>query len=654
MRIDLTNYNATPTSKFRIYRSYETFTEDKLPTMLAEVPATATEYLDNTVELNRLVYYRISVVHNQSEVVGPLYTEMKKYYTGPQVDPTRSEPDKILRGNAAIGRYGNLPMEAVYPSSQIPSDFPTLTIIDGVDVDATNVEKCIFDNKILFISDTPIYMGSLEDLYKVGMLFDHGDGDGQARLTTELYASITTKVTQGRLIHANGFTYRPRLITEDEYYHLYVKLFPASYWGDQQECVISNCRAHSSESPIRIPGRIGSVDNPTVRLNGYAGKVDWVSKMPLLLILELVSRSDTAFPDIDGEIKPTLPDDRMMYCGGEIVNNRVHFFGGIPSTSTTGMSATDRHISFDLNGENEQVHAPMPVAVYKQVTWVRDNKIFSFGGVKKIGTTEWSYQELYNDVQVWEDDGTPEGSWTVLTSNVTYGFDSCGTVYYDSGVDKSLILIFGGYDTKQPNITSKYYYADVTTFDGNFEEATSYMGIYSGGAALKVYDGYLMEVGGTRLSNGYTNSARRQKLPLNPPNPLFMSDIVTQGTELPHTKAGRLGMWRDTLFFVTEKSVSIDTEQFFIYQWAPNESRWLRIIVNAPGIGTSTRAQPTAVFNGNRVYVLLSEPWLNVSRESKLLVVDLVDPLEAPLISINEVIPVVDRIYPPFAKVVKP
>jgi len=654
MRIDLTNYNATPTSTFRIYRSYETFTENKLPPLLAEIPATATEYLDNTVELNRLAYYRISVVHNASEIVGPLYITMKKYYTGPQVDPARSEPDTILRGDARAGRYGTLPMAAVYPSSQIPEDFPTLTVIEGVDVDATNVEKCILGDRILFISDEPMYLGSLEDLYNVGMLFNNGDGDGKSRMTTELYDSITTKVQQGKLIHANGFTYRPRLITESEFQQIYTKLYPSSVLGGRQECVIANCIPHTREMILLPTAKVGATGNITGNLNGTMSVTDWVSKRPLLLILELVSRSDSAFPDVDGEIKPTLPEDRMMYCGGELVNGRVHFFGGIYSTFTEGMEATTRHISFDLNGEDEQVHAPMPVGVYKQITWTHNNKIYSFGGVKKIGNTEWSYQELYNDVQVWEDDGTPEGKWTILTSNATYGFDGCGTVYYDSALDKTLILVFGGYTQIQPGVPNRYFYADVDTFDGTFTQAPSYMTGYAGGAALTTYDGYMFEVAGTYAPNGYTNGARRQKLPINPPSALYMQEVVTQGTELPPTKGGKLHTWRDTLLFVTEKSFSTTTEQFFIYQWAPNESRWLQIIVNIPGYGTDRRARGTAVFNGNRVYVLASQPWLNESFVSKLLVIDLIDPLDAPLKSINEITPIVDRLYPPFAKTVKP
>lgn len=652
MRIDLTNYNATPTSTFRIYRSYETFTEDGLPTVLAEIPATEKEYLDNTVELNRLVYYRISVVHNASEIVGPLYTTMKKYYTGPQVNASRSVPDMILRGNAHIGRYGTLPMERVYPSSQIPEDFPTLTIIEGVDVDATPVEKCIFDDRIIFISDTPMYMGSLEDLYLTGMLFGYGDGDGKSRMTTELYDSLTTKVQQGRVVHANGFTYRPRLLTQLEYEQLYVKLYPTSIMGSAQECVIANCTPHNYETIILSSAKVGLTNNTTILLNGQVSRTDWVSKRAVLLVLELVSRADSAFPDPDLVVKPVLPEDRMMMCGGELVNNRVHFFGGIYSTFTTGMSATDRHISFDINGEDEKVHAPMPVGVYSPVTWVHNEKIYSFGGVKKIGTTEYSYQELYDNIQVWEDNGTPEGVWTELTSNVPFAFGSCGTTYYDSGLQQTRIIVIGGFNVMQPNITDNYYSANVETFDGTFESNKSYFSANTGGGAVAPYESNLMWVAPARTSNSLTNNAYRILTPIGQP-PLWprVTSVTTQGTELPVTRKGKLFTWRDTLFFITEASFTNEGPWFYIYQWAPNESRWLQILVDAPELDKSNWWMGTTVTLGKRVFVLVSKPFLNADQVSKLMVIDLIDPVEAPLVPINAIAPIVDRIYPPYAQV---
>lgn len=652
MRIDLTNYNATPTSTIRIYRSYETFTETNLPPFLVEIPATSTEYLDNTVELNRLVYYRTSVIHNASEVVGPLYITMKKYYTGPQVNVERSEPDMILRGDARIGRYGTLTMGQVYPADQIPEDFSTMTLIEGVDPVTMKVEKCIFDDRILFISDSPMYTGSLEDLYNAGMLFSFGDGDGKSRMATTLYDSITTKVQQGKLVHANGFTYRPRLLTQAEYEQLYIKLFPSSVMGETQDCILANCLLHNYESVILSSDKVGLTNNPTIRLNGQTGRTDWVSKRPILMVLELVSRADSAFPDIPADFKPTLPDDRMMMCGGEIVNNRVHFFGGIYSTFTTGMAATTRHISFNLDGEDEQVHAPLPVGVYQPVTWTHNNKIFSFGGVKKIGSTEWSFQEIFSGLQVWEDNGTPEGLWTESDTNVTYGFGSCGTVYFDSGLNQNRIMIIGGYDSEQTGIADNYYSADVTTFDGTFEVNKSYFSRSTGGGSVAPYGPNLMWATPTTMSNGLTSNMYKIQLPVGQP-PLWpkVTQVYTQGSELPASQRGKLFVWRDTLFLITSSSFTNKKPEFYIYQWAPNESRWLQITVSAAGLDTSNWWMGTTAVNNNRIYVLVSLPWLNDTSPSKLMIMDLVDPLDAALQQVNEITPVVDRLYPPYPQV---
>lgn len=649
MRIDLKNYNATPSSTFRIYRSYKSFTEENLPPILAELPATTESYLDNTVELNRLAYYRVSVVHNQSEIVGPLYIEMKKYYTGPQVNLSRSEPDMVIRGNAQVGRYGTLPLTAIYPIDQISTDFPNLQLMPEVDYQSVKVEKCIVDNKILFVPDLPLFQGSLKDLYDAGILTR--TGDGRDDLTAQLYNSITTKVTQGRTIQAMGFTYWVRLLTKTEFQQLYIKLYPRSVQGRGENVSLANCVPHSYASPIKALPQISQTGNPVYSLTSITSTdTDWTTVNPLIIVLELVGRADTAFPNVDGIIKPTT-GERMMYCGGELVNNRVHFFGGLNTIFTAGLEATTTHISFDTDGNDLQVHAPLPFGVFKPVTWTHNNKIYCFGGARKIGNNQWSYQELYNDVQVWEDNGTPEGTWSILPSNVNYGYDSCGTVYYDIGLDKNILIIFGGYESSQPGITSKYYYADVSDFDGNFGVATSHLSIYSGGAALKAYAGNLIEVGGTNIPNGYTNGARQCKLPLSPPNGLYMSGIATQGSELTPTKGGQLGIWRDTLFLNTSVSLVDGVDKYFLYQWAPNESRWLKITVSAAGLALNSRSQATAVFKSNRVYTLISSPWINDTNVSQLLVTDLVDPLETPLRPVNSITQTVGRIYPPFAKV---
>jgi hypothetical protein len=91
--------------------------------------------------------------------------------------------------------------------------------------------------------------------------------------------------------------------------------------------------------------------------------------------------------------------------------------------------------------------------------------------------------------------------------------------------------------------------------------------------------------------------------------------------------------------------------KMYVYQWSPSEMRWLKVTANVPGINLS-QGLGTSAFNGNRIYTLISAPWLNESYESKLVIIDLVDPLEAPLVPINMIRLNVDRIYAPFAQVV--
>lgn len=642
MRIDLTNYNAMPTSVFRIYRSYMQFTADKLPEPLVELPATATEYYDNTVELNRIVYYRISVVHGNVETVGNMYTTVRKYFTGPHVNLTRAEPDMILRGNARCGRYGTMAMANVYPSAQIPEDFPTLTIVPGVDVDATKVEKCIFNDKVLFIPRVPLYIGSLSKLYQAGVLFDAVDGDGASRMTPALYSSIANKVPQGKLVHAKNYTYRIRLLTTEEYNDVYVKLFPSSKLGSTQAVSIGNVQPHTDETiTLNRTTKVAAIDNPTIRLNGQVGKIEWVKDAPLMLILELVNRADSAFPEPEVVIHDARLDANMQFCGGELVNDRVHFFGGITTSIGSNIPARTIHISYDLNGYDKQTHADMPTGVYSPITWVHANKIYCFGGYTVSGSNIIYAGTPYSGVQVWEDDGTPTGKWIVMETNIPYSQGATGTVYFDTEKSVEYILIMGGYPNAIPNTSSMYYYAPTNNFTGEFSNGSAFLGSYTSGGVIKTYDGTLMVAIMNSDPNTYSTTLSSFDLPLNPPNFIYPMQVKTQGSELEPCRGGKMHIWRDTLLlFPTQLNIDEGGAMYF-YQWAPQEFRWLKI-----RLPYDARGKPTTVFNGKRIYQLISpNPY------GSLVIIDLVDPTDALLMPINVLRITAERIYAPYFEV---
>lgn len=642
MRIDLTNYNAMSSSVFRIYRSYSPFTAEDLPPRLAEIPATSVEYYDNTVELNRLVYYRISVVHGNIETVGNMYTTVRKYFTGPHVTLSRSEPDTILRGDARCGRYGTMTMAQVYPASEIPEDFPTLTIIPGVDVDATKVEKCIYNDKVIFIPRIPMYSGSLSQLYQAGVLFDTYDGDGVNRMTPQLYDSLAEKVTQGKLVHAKNCTYRIRLLTTDEYNDLYVKLFPSSRLGGVQDVTIGNAPVHQYETvTLSTMRKVGNIDNATTRLNGSVGKIEWNKVAPLTLVLELVNRSDSSFPQPDVEFKPSGVDGAMQYCGGELVNDRVHFFGGIPKPLLYQTYARKTHISYNLDGGDLKIHANMPVGVYKPITWVHDNKIYCFGGYYITNKTIALDGEIHSGVQVWEDDGTPEGKWTEFDTNLTFDGGAAATVYYDSEKKKEYILIMGARPDVIPNMTGKYHYAPVEGFTGKFSEGTVYLGTNTGGGVIKAYDGNLMVALMSNSRTAYSGALSSCSLPLNPPDFVFPLPVKTQGSELIPGRGGKMHIWRDTLILFPQELEAPRYSTMYAFQWAPQEFRWLKILLDY-----DVNSRPTSVFNGKRVYQLITP-----DTTTYLAMFDLIDPVDAPLTPIVQFRAIVNRIYAPYFEV---
>ncbi|ATN94596.1 virion structural protein [Pseudomonas phage SL2] len=647
MRIELTDYNSDPSTTIKIYRHYYPFDVDNLPPVLVELPGDASSYTDETLILNTMVYYRISVVHNGNEVVGPLYTTMKRYYTGPQINKDR--PDQILRGDNYIGRYGTLPLDTVLSLNVAKQLVPSCTVIDGIVPETIEVEKCSYHGNVLFISTVPVFHGSPEDLYNDGALLSHGDGSGI--LSSALYDSIATKVNQGKPITYNNYSFKFRLMTTSEYAELYVKLYPESQMGLACERVISNCNTHPFKSPVVNIGSQGETFK-TVGLDGSSIDTNWTTKGPLYMVVELMNRGDMGWPNPEVSVTLADPTDRMMFCQSEIVNGRAHFFGGIYSKFNSYSSAINKHISVNLDGTDRQVHADMPVGVYNACTWVHGNKIYCLGGAKKIGSGEYTYSELYNDIQVWEDNGTQEGIWTTITNSLPFYYGASVTTYQDMKSDKKRLLYIGGYNDVVPSGKNNFATADLDTFDGTFtvyDRATFYSG--GGGGPVTQYEDYFLWVGPETRTNNYTNATFSFTIPENVDDFIYTSGIKQQGTELPTTKGGKIHVWRDTIFMFSEASIDQKQGELYLYQFVPSESRWLKITVPIPGLSEDTRASISGAFHEGKLVLMLNQPWTNASYVSSFYSISLIDPIDAPIVPVTDVVVGNSRIFTTYAEV---
>ncbi|USL86576.1 hypothetical protein CDGHABPJ_00113 [Pseudomonas phage OMKO1] len=646
MRIELTDYNSDPSTTIKIYRHYFPFDAEDLPPVLLVLPGNTSSYTDETLILNTMVYYRVSVVHNGNEVVGPLYTTMKRYYTGPQID--KNTPDKILRGDSYIGRYGTLPLNVILSIDEAKKLVPSCTVLEGIDHETIEVEKCSYHGNVLFISNTPIFYGSPEDLYNDGALLSYGDGLGVFSRT--FYDSLTTKVEQGKPVTYNNYSFKFRLMTTSEYAELYVKLYPDSPMGLTCDRVIGNCNTHSYKSPVVDIGSQGNKFR-TVGLDGVSSDTEWTTKGPLYMVVELMNRGDMAWPSPDVNIIPADPTDRMMFCQSEIINGRAHFFGGVYSHFNSYASATTKHISINLDGSDRQVHADMPVGVYNACTWVNGNKIYCMGGAKKIGSSEYTYAELYNDIQVWEDDGTPEGSWSTITNSLQFYYGASVTKYYDKITDRQRLLYIGGYGNVIPSGQYNFATADLDTFDGTFTVYNRSNFYDGGGGPIAPHEDYFLWVAPERSTNGFTNATYKLTIPEDTDSYTYRTKITQQGTELPTTKGGKIHIWRDTIFMYGSASLDEKQGELYLYQFVPNENRWLKITVAIPGLSNSSRASLNGAFYEDKLVLMHNQPWLNESFTSSFYVIRLIDPIDAPIIPVTDVQVGTSRIFTTYAEV---
>lgn len=165
MKIDLTwkNRNASDTG-INIYRSTAPFDRSNLPAVLASLPRTALTYSDTTVVRNTLYYYRIENVNANDSALSQQMAILAQAYTGPG-------PQTLLRGNSALGYYGELTAAQLFTGDVLAS---LCGVTAGSVMAAATVTwlKFAYKGKILFMARTSIRDSvSWNDLYLAGVVF---------------------------------------------------------------------------------------------------------------------------------------------------------------------------------------------------------------------------------------------------------------------------------------------------------------------------------------------------------------------------------------------------------------------------------------------------------------------------------------------------
>lgn len=652
MLINLTNYDTPENAEILIYRSNQSIDPNNLPPALVTLPWDTESFKDSEAELNAISYYRVGIKSPDTFILGTEYITARRYYTGPLIEPGR--PGVIRRGDANLGTYGSKLLSELITSAALQELIGDMVINPTVDYNQVKLEKCVYGNKIYFVPDQPVVIASLYDFYKQGLLLPYGDGTGS--IDYPLLSMLPEKVKQGKVLPIKGSTFRFKPISGNVYDGLYTTLFPTSELGSNHQRILANHRPFPEVVPtINENFPMMSELNTARGLDGTTTQVRYDEQRPLVPMFELVSRGDTPFPETDAEIVPAVFDKFVVRPGMASLNGKIHIFGGsnrmyhsIPQPSEY------THYIFDAVTNEQTTGAPLIDNVSAPSVWAYNNKLYCSGGVVQFGVSYNALPTESQNVNVWTADETEGGSWSTIGTDANFMLGQRAMTYVAPDTNVPYVMLVGADRLLYGNDSQKrYYYADLTTFDGTYlTSATSTMVFSTCDVGISDYRDSVYFVAGSQSSNYLSNTIAYQTLPWKIGDRLSPTNIQTQETEMGSATRTQCFVWRDTMFTINSASRDANQNIIYVYQWLPSEQRMSRIRVNLPeGVTCGLNAELTFTHIENRVWLLISKYQAYTAQSTNLVVFDLTDPQDGTLEPINEIGQSVLRFSPPFASV---
>jgi len=184
----------------KVYRSTAPISSSALPTALATLAVTATEYADDTAVRNTLYYYRVEVSKGGESVLSPNKPLMYLPDTGPG-------PSKIIRGDYELGYFGRFAIDDLIGPAEFKSYFALdWTVPTGANL-ATQWLKFIVKGKILYFPDSGFFTGAtFETAYKAGLVY----GSNAAGVIPDAVKSNYGTVDQTRRLTYKNYQFQPR------------------------------------------------------------------------------------------------------------------------------------------------------------------------------------------------------------------------------------------------------------------------------------------------------------------------------------------------------------------------------------------------------------------------------------------------------------
>jgi len=179
----------------RIYRSTAPMNPASLPAPIGTVGPGVMEFVDETLEQNKVYYYRFESFKGTDKTLSNEKILGAFPYTGPG-------PQQPIRGNFKDGYFGSVPQADMFTDAELMTASGSGGTRIGV---TTKWFKYAIDGKILFLPDGPVaYNLSWETLYQKGLVYGV-DGPGFAP------SPVGSPVNQMKTVQKNEHQFVVRL-----------------------------------------------------------------------------------------------------------------------------------------------------------------------------------------------------------------------------------------------------------------------------------------------------------------------------------------------------------------------------------------------------------------------------------------------------------
>lgn len=169
----------------RIYRSETTMDPNNMPVPLATVAADVQVYEDNTVEDDKIYYYRVSSVRADGlERISDEITVDTAYNLGPG-------PDVLVGGGAAEGFFGEVPVTELFSGDELAA---AIGLTAGTSQHSTEPWlKFVIDGEIIYVAKKP---------YRHSISWDHINA-----------VNAVYNDTNAHVVEKDGYQFRVTLLT---------------------------------------------------------------------------------------------------------------------------------------------------------------------------------------------------------------------------------------------------------------------------------------------------------------------------------------------------------------------------------------------------------------------------------------------------------